>query len=389
LGLGVASHGEPLSGAEEARLRALGLAHLRADLRLAEPGWREALAQAADEARALGAALELAIFLSDDAGAELGRLRAALDELRPRLARWLVFHQNEKTTAATWVRLARARLAGYDTAAPFVGGTNAYFTDLNRGRPEADALDGVVYSVNPQVHAFDNMSLAECAATIAATVEGARAFSGGRPILISPVTLRPRFNASASGPAAATPPGELPPQVDVRQMSLFGACWTLAALKYIAESGVAGATLYETTGWRGVMEREAGSPGPRFPSLPGAVFPLYHVLADVGEFAGGEVVRGESSDPLVVEGLVLRKGAATRILLANMTNEPQQVRVELPPGRATLRLLDERIALRAMEHPEAFRAERGEPVSIEGGVFTLDLLPYAVARLDSTTSAEG
>lgn len=38
-------------------------------------------------------------------------------------------------------------------------------------------------------------------------------------------------------------------------------------------------------GWRGVMERERGSPSPaEFPSLSGAVFPVYHVLADL---AGG------------------------------------------------------------------------------------------------------
>jgi hypothetical protein len=39
------------------------------------------------------------------------------------------------------------------------------------------------------------------------------------------------------------------------------------------------------TGWRGVMERERRSPSPaEFPSLSGAVFPVYHVLADL---AGG------------------------------------------------------------------------------------------------------
>jgi hypothetical protein len=382
LGLGVASHGEALSEREAARLRALGPAHLRADLRLAEPEWRPALERVAAEARALGARLELALFLSDDGEGELRRLRAALDAPRPPIARWLVFHTAEKTTSATWLRLARARLAGYDAAAPFVGGTNAYFTDLNRARPEPHDLDGVAYSVNPQVHAFDNASLAECAATIAATVESARSFSGGRPIHLSPVTLRPRFNPGAAG-SAPTPPGELPPSVDPRQMSLFGACWTLAALKYLAESGVASATLYETTGWRGVMEREGGSPGPRFPSLPGAVFPLFHLLADVGEFAGGEVVRSQSASPLAVEGLALRKGGAVRILLANMTNEPQRVRLELPFSRAAVRMLDERGALLAMTEPEAFRAAPPTAAQLENGALALDLLPYAVARLDA------
>ncbi len=72
-------------------------------------------------------------------------------------------------------------------------------------------------------------------------------------------------------------PGELPPQVDVRQMSLFGACWTAGSFKYLAEAGTQSITFYETTGWRGVMETEAGSPLPElFRSLPGTVFPMYH-----------------------------------------------------------------------------------------------------------------
>ncbi len=87
-------------------------------------------------------------------------------------------------------------------------------------------------------------------------------------------------------------------------MSLFGAAWTLGALKRLAESVTASVTCFAPTGWRGVMETEAGSPLPeQFPSLPGAVFPLYHVLAEVGEFAAGEIISLSSSDPLMVIGL--------------------------------------------------------------------------------------
>ena len=121
------------------------------------------------------------------------------------------------------------------------------------------------------------------------------------------------MNPYATGPAPPVPPGELPPQVDVRQMSLFGAGWTLAALKYLAESGVASVTFYETTGWLGVMEREEGCPLPdKFPSRPGMVFPLFHVLADANEFAGGRVLPSVSSDPLAFDGLVVRRGDTAR-----------------------------------------------------------------------------
>jgi len=201
--------------------------------------------------------------------------------------------------------------------------------------------------------------------------------------MISPITLKPRFNAVATGPESQPAPGELPPQVDPRQMSLFGACWTLASLKYLVEHGVMSVTYYETTGWCGVLERAAGSPLPeRFPSLPGAVFPLYHVLADVNELAGGTALRTTSSDVLRMDGLALRKDGATRIMLANMTNSSQLVRVQIPGETALLRVLDERNAELAMRDPVGFRAEAGTPIRSTDGYLELTLRPYAIARVD-------
>ena len=80
------------------------------------------------------------------------------------------------------------------------------------------------------------------------TVETARTFSDGKPIIVSPVTLKMRANPNATGATPETPPGELPPEVDVRQMSLYGAGWTLSSIKYLSESQVESITYHETTG---------------------------------------------------------------------------------------------------------------------------------------------
>ena len=383
IGLGMASHGQPLSASEITRLRALRLAHLRVDLQLRDPGYADRLEPATREARALGVPLEAAIFVSKDAEAQLHGLRAALDRIAPPIAAWLIFHVEETSTSSAWVRLARAHLTGYAPEAMFASGTNAYFAELNRARLQINDLDAIVYSVNPQVHAFDNTSLAETPEVIGMTIESVRQFSPGKPIIISPITLKPRFNPVATGRNIQPAPGELPPQVDPRQMSLFGACWTLASLKYLIEYRVTSATYYETTGWRGVLERSTGSPLPqRFPSLPGAVFPLYHVLADVNELAGGTALRTTSSGVLRVDGLALQKDGVTRILLANMTNSPQIVRAQIPGKIALLRVLDERNAESAMRDPEGFRAEAGTPMRSKGSYLELTLQPYAVARVD-------
>ena len=144
-------------------------------------------------------------------------------------------------------------------------------------------------------------------------------------------------------------------------MSLFGAGWTAGSLKYLSESGVVSVTYYETSGWRGVLELGKGSPEPAlFRSIPGAVFPLYHVLADFGEFAGGAVIPARSSDPLRIDGVVLHKDHKNRLLLANFSPKPQTVKVNSLAGTVRVRMLDERNAEEAMTSPEMFRSQQGE-----------------------------
>lgn len=387
IGVGTASHGQPLSENEGKRLKALHLAFLRVELTLSQPDFEATLRRAATEARALGTTLEAALFLSDNAEQELQALRAALNRVNAPVERWLIFHVAAQSTRRQWIDLARKYLRDYAPQAQIGGGTNHFFTELNRERPPQGMLDVVAYSMNPQVHAFDNTSLIETLETQAAIVESARQFVGSTPLAVGPVTLKPRGNPAAADSEDLGPADRLPSQVDVRQMSLFGAAWTLGSLKYLAESAVASVSYYETTGWRGVMETEAGSPMPeRFVSLPGSVFPLYHVLADVGEFAGGDALPAQASHPLLVDGLSLTRPGRTRVLLANMTADPQQVTVENLSEHVSIRLLDDTVAEDAMRHPDAFRAHPGEPLQLNDGRLTLTLRPYAIARIDSDDS---
>ena len=381
IGLGVASHGEPLNTEELERLKLLNLSHLRVDIDLTQPDYESGLRRATDEARALGVSLELALFLTDGASEELDAFAKVIEQIKPPIGTYLIFHKTEASTSAQWVDLARRYLTGARIGA----GSNAYFTDLNRGCPPVDALDLVCYSINPQVHAFDNSSLMETLEAQAVTVESTRQFTDGLPIAVTPVTLLARFNPNATGPEPEPAPGELPAQVDIRQMSLFGAGWTLGSIKYLSESSASSVTYYETTGWRGVMETATSSPLPeKFRSLPGGVFPLYHILVDVGEFAGGEVLASKSSDPLKVEGIALRKNGKTRMLLANLTPDSQQVRVQDLADTIRVRHLNETNAHDAMASPETFHAETGELVQATNGTLELNMLPYAIAQIDSS-----
>jgi hypothetical protein len=378
IGLGVASHGEPLTDTEVTRLKVLNLNHLRADLRLSQPNLKEQLQRATLEANALGVSLELTLHLTDNAEQELHAFRALIDDIRPHVSAWLIFHVDEKSTRQGWAKLARQIIGDYAPDALLGAGTNAYFTELNRERPPVDVLDMVCYSQNPQVHAFDNASLVETLPMQATTANSTHHFTDNLPLAVSPITLQPRFNPNATGPEPEPAPGELPPQVDVRQMSLFGAGWTAGSVKYIAQGGAFSVTYYETTGWRGVMERENGSPLPdKFQSIAGGVFPLYHVLADVGDFAGGQLISTLSSDPLTIDGLAMVKDGRTRLLLANFSPEAQRVTIHNLPAEIRIKYLNETNVQEAMQNPEAFRREAGTSIQTE-----LELLPFGILRID-------
>ena len=387
IGLGVASHAQPLTHKEVTLLKALHLRHLRVDLRLSDPAYPDALRRAEADARQLGVPLEVAVLVAPEGGVALRQLANLVDELQPDIIRWLIYPEVELSTRASMtepaVLLALQHLASVNPDAEFASGTNTDFIFMQNHPPPYALLDMACLAMNPQSHAFDNASLMETLQTQATVVATARHVAGGKPIVVSPVTLKPRFNPYATGAVPATPPGHLPPQVDPRQMALFGAAWTAGSIKYLSQGGAFSATYYETTGWRGVMETETGSSEPDlFPSLPGAVFPLYHILADAGEFSGGDVVGTVSSDPLRVDGLALQKNGRLRLIVANMTNAPQEVAVACPGNVASVKIIDETNAEEAMRSPHAFRHRAGNHRELINGVITLALLPYAVARLD-------
>lgn len=383
IGLATAEHGRPLSKTAVARLGLLRPAHLRVELRLDRPSVREVLQQAALASAALNCPLEIALFLGAAPERELAGLADQLRTGPPKIVRWLIYRESELAAAnARWVDLARRELQEFAPDATFGTGTDHWFVYLNRSHPPATG-DHVSFSLTPQVHAQDDASLVETLAMHTDVIARAQEIVPGVPVIVSPVTLRMRTNPAATSAPVPTPAGELPEQVDPRQCTLFGAGWTLGSIKYLAEAGVLGATYYETTGARGVMETDAGSPWPgKFPSIAGAVFPLFHVFADLAEFAGGCVIATQSDDPLRVDILALEQGDRRRILVANLTAGQQTVTLPHAAQATLIRRLNSSNVSAAMEFPEQFR-RKFEPLVAAGGILRVVLSPFELVCLDS------
>ena len=300
IGFGLHPVDRQLSSSETKLLQALRPAHIRVDLPLYESNWKQQLVHAIDASRALSAKLECALFVDDNAPSQLA---AAAPELaKASLARVLIFHAKENSTRARWVELARKHLP---SGSALGAGTNIYFTELNRERPPVDMLDAICYSINPQVHAFDDASIVENLEGQAHTVRSARKFVANKWLAVTPVTLRPRFNPNGGSDPSA--------RIDPRQKTPIGAAWTLGSYKYLAETGADSVTYYELAGPAGLLEGDE-------------VFPLYNVFLQMAEFDGGEVMPVVSSDPLAVEAMLVRRAGKQRLFLANLTAKPQSFR---------------------------------------------------------------
>jgi hypothetical protein len=72
-----------------------------------------------------------------------------------------------------------------------------------------------------------------------------------------------------------------------------------------------------------------------------------------------------------------------RVVVANVSPQPQQVGVRNLTQWVRVRCLDETNAEAAMQSPEEFRSGEGETLQTAHGALELSLLPYAVARIDT------
>jgi hypothetical protein len=262
------------------------------------------------------------------------------------------------------------------------GGAGGLFGVVNRAvdfLPVHD-LDVVTFPLDPQVHAVDNLSIVETISAQTDVVRSARAIVGEKPLSVGPITLRQQWNPNAT--AAPPPPGpdQLPPSVDPRQLSLFAAAWTVGSLKRMADEGVETATYFELAGWRGLLEgREHLTRRDLFPSDPGQLFPVYHVFRAIAPFAGGESIWVTVPKPFQAEALAVSKDGQVRVLVANLTEFEEEIALEgVDLVDTTLVVLDETTYEAASADP-AYITSSSWPVTIEHGVLSLPLKPYAVA----------
>ena len=255
VGVGQRADGKSMTVAEADQLRQLKLAHIRTDVFFSFPGWRARLICAIADANLLALPLELALFFGNDAVAEWQMLQTFLRTTTVPIRSILLFDAATLLTTNALLQTIGPRVRTEWPDGLIGGGSDNDFVGLNRHPFAFELVDFVTYSLNPQVHAFDDLTLLENIAGQADTVLSAKALSGGKPVHISPVTLRPRFTTLAE-----TATERQSTDADPRHATDFGAEWTRLSLNALAEAGAASVTYCQSHGPAGLVDGETSFP---------------------------------------------------------------------------------------------------------------------------------
>ncbi len=312
--------------------------------------------------KVMHAPLDIGLIL----GSSCEDLPALLQEIvdgRWRVQRIRMFPENGYVTTRRVAQLACELVESYGIDAFVGGGSRAYFAHLNRASLPLDMMEFVTFPVTPQVHAFDTLSVMETLEVQTIVVRDAQHLGGARPIIVGPITLRPRFNPEAINPTQSEWPG------DPRQQALVAAAWLVGSLARLGSCGAAGATYFDAVGDAGVMSSDAG-----------VKFPVYYVMKAVGEMAHHDTVRlieTVVSDPSDIAVLALANDTQRRVLMANLTDHNQQVALCSHAG-GLISVLNEKTYVRSSTAGQWV----GKCMPLPSNL--VDLSPYAVIQVDWT-----
>jgi hypothetical protein len=309
IGIGMNPEAKELKKEEIHFLKRIGFSHLRTNIFLTKANWHHHLQKAVQQSKVLNITLELALFFGDNPLGEVLELLALLSTLSAPVTQLMLFDAATKLTSTALLKKALPAIRLALPNCRIGGGSDANFAEVNRNKFDYGLVDFVCYSINPQVHATDDLTLIENMSAQADTVLSAKKLSYGKPVHVSPVTLKPRFNAVAISESA----NSMPP-ADNRQTTDFICGWTLGSLKYLSEAGGSSITYFETTGSRGICTESE-------------VYPMGKLFEYILNLNPLRIRISTSPHPLKVTSLVLESESGSVLLMANHTDKKQVVQL--------------------------------------------------------------
>jgi D-apionolactonase len=319
-GLGLSEDPAHLIVSEYAGFEDLAIKHLRLSLN-GDSQIRSAVEKALLVTKQLKIDLDLAI--KAESPEQLKAILQPIIEFKDQIRSFYIFSASDKTTPIGFIQVAEELLGD---KSKIIGGTDLYFTELNRNQSAVDFVDQVNFSINPQVHSFDDRTLIQNTATQKTIAKNAHRIAKGKKVSIGPITLRPRYNPNATQPDKDVSNTPLPSSVDARQRTWFAEGWAAMSIRSLTESeSISTLTYFETLGWRGIRELSTGSKDPlNFASKAGEEFPVWRLFKNLKGFTHARPTA--SSLPELVDCLIVTSGQKAKVILVNFSTIEQEVK---------------------------------------------------------------
>ena len=215
---------------------------------------------------------------------------------------------------------------------------------------------------------------------IPSIVASTRNLIGKTPYHVGPSSIPCRDNPYGAAVAPNTGNGRVClSDMDPRQRGLFAAAWNVGLLARFAAGGVDSIALGAVTGPQGAIYRKAKHKQPWFDDAKAAVYPVYHVLAGLAPASGNKRLDAVSSAPSTIAALAHQSKAGKELWLANLSPEPEKVKVSGLTGAARLHRLSDGNFQTIAKQP-GFLSSAGEALK---KVTAVELGPYDVVRIAS------
>lgn len=281
-----------LTSSEINLLKKVPFHHYRVELQLDEKDWQQELSTAFSEAKELNTKLELVTFFGHEIENQLKNLIAQIVPEQQHVISILLLNKNENVTSPDLLRQVFPVLKSAFPEIELGYGTDGFFADLNRNRPQTSDYDFVSFSINPQVHAIDTRTIIENLNAQAHTIATTETFIANKAIHVSPVTfkIRPNADAAATHQTAADPAKD----VDPRLHTSFAAYWTLQTIKNLSD--VDSITFYETIGAKGIIKENASASNQTGQSSEAILTPIYEMLAAIKAFEPTSIIKEKGND---------------------------------------------------------------------------------------------
>jgi hypothetical protein len=261
---------------------------------------------------------------------------------------------------------------------PLGGGMLSFFTELNRKPVPKGVFDFISHTVCPIVHAADDLSVMETLEAIPSIIASTRNMIGKAPYHLGPSSIPCRDNPY--GAAVAPNPGNgrvCLSDMDPRQRGLFAAAWNVGLVAAMAKGGLDAVALGAVTGPQGSIYRKTSYKQPGFDGMKAAVYPTYHVLAGLAQASGNKRIEAQSSASSTVAAIAHRSDDGPELWLANLTSEPQKVKVSGFSGAARMHRLSDGNFGTITAKPD-YLSSAGETLK---KVSSVELGPYGVVRI--------